>query len=136
MADDIPPYPFFQPPSYTQPFEPAPYQPVSVPQAHVETQTKLICDYCKEPIVEGDEAINGLYGTAGKGRKSGRLMVMPDKNIPEGEFNIHIICVSGFVEENLPEAADEIRQMEYEPGEDVELFCAACDAKIEDENVG
>lgn len=136
MADEVPAYPFY-PPTFQQPYEqPAYYQPQPVVQAPQEMQKVLKCDYCKEPIVEGDEAITGLYGIAAKGRKSGRLMVEASKEIPEGEFNIHIICVSGFVEENLPEAADEIRQMEYEPGEEEEIFCANCDAKIEDENVG
>lgn len=137
MADDVPPYPFF-PPSYApQQYEQPSFQPQPfVPQPPQEVQKKFICNGCEEPIVEGEEAIYGLYGVAGPGRKSGRLMVMPSKDIPEGEFNIHIQCLSMFIEDHLPEAADEIRQLSYEPEEVEEIFCANCDAKISDEDVG
>lgn len=134
MDNGVPPYPFFSP---NQAYEqPAYYQPQPIAPVQQEVQVQLICDCCKEPIGEGEECINGLYGVAGKGAKSGRPMVVATKDIPEGEFNIHLTCIPMFIEDNLPEAADEIRQMSYEPQETEELFCANCDAKIEDENVG
>jgi hypothetical protein len=135
MADDH--YPYYQP-GYVQPFEPAQFQPAPAPQ---ESQTVLKCDYCHEPITDGEEAFSGLWGMVAKGRKSGRSMILPSKDIPEGEFNVHMRddtndCFAGFIEENMPWVADLIRQVEYEPTEDTEIFCANCDAKIEDENVG
>lgn len=141
MADEIPPYPYQQP-NYAQ-YAPAPiYSPpqpmFEAPPVQQRPKAELECDFCGEEIVEGEECLNWLYGVAGPGRKSGRRMVQASAEIPEGEVNLHIHCVSGFVEDSLPEAADEIRQ-NFNYGDDVppdEIFCANCDAKIEDYNAG
>lgn len=135
MSDEFQ-YPYYPSSPYEQPqsFQPQQFQPTPAP---VEDWKKLLCNYCGEEIVEGEESLYWLYGVAGPGSKSGRRMVKPSADIPEGEVNLHIHCISGFVEDSLPEAADEIRSnFNYECEEETEIFCSNCDEKIINDTVG
>lgn len=122
-------YPFF--PTYTAPQQQ--FQQPQVAQPVIPTGEVLICDFCEQPIVDGEEALNGLYGVGGVGQNTGRPMVVPSKDVPKGEFDLHLMCLPAFLMENLPEIVEEIKDMEYELQEyeePEEQFCAACDARL------
>lgn len=101
----------------------------------------LICDWCERRIDAGDEGIASLYGKAGVSPQSGRHMILPNPDIPNGDWDVHFGCLPEFLLEHLPEIADQILTLRAEYGYDDdpiqgELFCANCDSKIENDNDG
>jgi hypothetical protein len=126
MADDN---------GFHYPFAPISFeQPAQQPVQQEEQGPQLICDYCKKPILNAEEALNGLYGVRGRSTRTGLPMVLPSKDIPEGAFDVHYVCLGAFIVENLPETADDvlaIREGEFDQDpEDTDIFCSNCDEKI------
>lgn len=94
----------------------------------------LICDFCERRIDKGDEGLGCLYGKAGVSQQSGRHMILPNADIPNGEFDVHFGCLPEFLLEHLPEIADQILALRAEYGYDdepIETFCANCDSKLD-----
>lgn len=105
-------------------------QPFQVPQPNPD-RPMLICDYCSQEICKGEEAINGLYGVGGIGKRNQSPQVVPSKDIPEAEWDVHFVCLAAFLMENLPDIAEQIISIRDEQFEPEEFLCANCDQKIE-----
>lgn len=136
MADEIR-YPFQ--PQYQQPQQVDHFgRPIEVepPRPKPEhTPGTLVCDSCDDQIKQGEEGLGCLYGKGGTGEHTGRQMIVPSKDIPNGAFDVHYNCLPEFIIEHLPDVASQIYEMMAERMsgelETEERFCDACDAKLD-----
>lgn len=114
-------------------------QPIEHDPVHkvVHPPGTLICDFCEDKINPGDEGLGCLYGKGGIGEQSGRQMIVPSKDIPNGIFDVHYNCLPDFIIEHLPDVASQVYELMAErmagEVETEDLFCANCDEKLDPE---
>jgi hypothetical protein len=95
-----------------------PYVPPEFP--YVEPQY-LKCSYCDEVIEYDEIAISLIIGRVGRGQKSGRPMILDDKELTNPIPDLHLDCLPSYaMEENLCEGWD------YDEGE----ICRGCGSGV------
>lgn len=124
--------------------------PFHIPQQVQQTEARLICDYCQQPIEMNDHAFHFILGTVQLNQRNLSPMVLPQNANGSEEWDVHHGCLAAMLVEEAPfviDEANEIRDRMYPEdvpphitacaacGTDVE-FCYACGAKLDEDDNG